>query len=145
MTTTRVAAHDRHLPAPDGGVRVVHVREHAREVPAWMFDTGPLPLLERPSDAELPVRPDPVDTWVPVEAPRCEHGSFARWAARNCCAPHSRLLVRSGDLTLTPPDGAGQPCAGRTAAGASCTRRTHRTDRHGRPACHDHGGHPADA
>lgn len=20
-----------------------------------------------------------------VEAPRCPHGSFARWAARNCC------------------------------------------------------------
>lgn len=88
---TRVAAHDRHLTAPDGRTKVVHVREHARQLPAWMTDTGPLPPLDRPSDAELPRLPDPVQgSWVPVPAPRCVHGSFARWAVRNCCAPGGR-------------------------------------------------------
>lgn len=90
--TTTVAAHDRHLPGPDGQTRVVHVRGHVREVPGWMFDTGPLPFLDRPSATELPPPPEPTETTArhwPVPAPRCAHGHFARWASRNCkpCAP----------------------------------------------------------
>lgn len=71
---------------------------------AWLYDTGPLPLLERPSRTELPAPTVPVvpafpgavgadvvgisydgaRTRVTVAADRCPHGSFARWAARNC-------------------------------------------------------------
>ena len=64
---------------------------------SWMTETGPLPYADRPSAAELPPpslggsagwRPDPDNpTRTLVPAPRCPHGSFARWAARNCCVP----------------------------------------------------------
>jgi hypothetical protein len=62
---------------------------------AWMFETGPLPFLDRPSAAELPPLPDleptaenPVievrpNAWR-VYAPKCPHGHFAHWAAKNC-------------------------------------------------------------
>jgi len=33
---------------------------------------------------------DPAPNVTRVHAPRCPHGSFARWAARNCCAPGAR-------------------------------------------------------
>lgn len=134
--TTTVAAHDRHLPGPDGQTRVVHVRGHVREVPAWLFETGPLPMLDRPSAAELPPLDLPETSRVAVPAPRCPHGSFARWAARNCCAPNPQRA--------TPPGGVGAAgnCGGHTTAGGPCGRRTTRRDRHDRPACHDHGGRP---
>lgn len=79
-------------------------------------------------------------TRVAIAAPRCPHGHFARWAARNCCGGEVAVLVGA-------PGSAGEaaPCTGRTNAGDACTRRTTRTDRHGRPACHDHGGRPAAA
>lgn len=139
MTATRVAAHDRHLTGPGGETRVVHVRGHVREVPAWLLDTGPLPLLDRPSAAELPRLPDPEpgSSRVEVYAPRCPHGSFARWAVRNCCRPAAAEPADGGD-------GAGV-CTGSTAAGDRCTRRTTYLDRAGRPACHQHGGRPAAA
>lgn len=62
---------------------------------------------------------------------RCPHGSFPSYAARNCCRP-----TAAGVLPLTGPGTCGQP----TADGSRCTRRTTRTDRHGHPACHQHGG-----
>lgn len=62
----------------------------------WRVDTSPLPILERPTQprdargrfAELPPLPEPETTarYYPVAAPKCEHGHFARWAARHCRA-----------------------------------------------------------
>lgn len=37
--------------------------------------------------APEPGAPDERVNWTAVAAPRCPHGHFARWAARNCCAP----------------------------------------------------------
>lgn len=76
--------------------------------------------------------PEERSTRVDVPAPRCPHGHFVRWAARNCCG--SEVGVDAGDGAL--------PCTGRTNAGVTCGRRTTRR-RHGRPACHSHGGLPA--
>lgn len=143
--STRVAAHDRHLVGPDGDVRVVHVRGHRREVPAWLFETGPLPILDRPSDLELPTIADedlltptaanPVVVVRPglvrLYAPKCPHGSFARWAATNCCNPDGPPTAGSAAAT----------CTGTRRDGSPCTRTTtHRLA--GLPACHDHGGRP---
>lgn len=79
--------------------------------------------------------PAPVGTRVEVDAPRCVHGSFARWAVRNCCAtlpaPAAASPAVGGDAV---------PCTGRREDGDRCTRRTTRRDRTGRAACHQHGG-----
>lgn len=58
----------------------------------WMFETGPLPYVDRPSTAELPPPPVPVErpNFTPVHAPRCPHGSFLRYAIRNCCREVTR-------------------------------------------------------
>jgi hypothetical protein len=76
------------------------------------YPTGPLPLVDRPTQprdaagrygayAELPPPPERVqhfgsggaayvvyadtgDRYTPVPAPKCAHGHFARWAAKNC-------------------------------------------------------------
>jgi hypothetical protein len=42
----------------------------------------PIRRLPVPDEA-----PDERPNWTAVPAPRCVPGSFARWAARNCCAP----------------------------------------------------------
>lgn len=55
--------------------------------------TPPIPVPV-PVEVEGPVQ-DPVNpyrTILPVT--RCEHGSFLRWAARNCCAPGARPVRR---------------------------------------------------
>jgi len=145
---TRVAPHDRHLVGPDGDVRVVHVRGHRREVPAWLFETGPLPILDRPSDLELPTIADedlltPTATnpvvvvrpgLVRLYAPKCPHGHFARWAAHHCTACNPDLAAAFTGSAAT--------CTGTRRDGSPCTRTTtHRLA--GLPACHDHGGQPA--
>jgi hypothetical protein len=62
----------------------LYVREGSRFVPlpeVLLRDVPPIPV---------PVRdeaPDERPNWTAVPAPRCVHGHFARWAARNCCAP----------------------------------------------------------
>jgi hypothetical protein len=51
-------------------------------------DTPPIPVPQRVEEALLPAVVDPVNpqrTILAVE--RCPHGSFARWAAVNCCRP----------------------------------------------------------
>lgn len=63
-------------------------------------------------------------SFVPVPAPRCPHGHFARWAARHC------RHCTTAPLTLA--DGDSHPCGAATADGSACTRRTTRT------ACHQH-------
>lgn len=70
-----------------------------------------------------------------VPAPRCPHGSFARWAARNCCATDGLAIV-GGQSAL--------PCTGSRRDGSRCTRTT-TLRAHGKPACHDHGGHQSAA
>lgn len=72
-------------------------------------------------------------TRIAVAAPRCPHGHFARWAARNCCGSDVAVVV--GDATEAVP------CGAPTNGGDRCSRRTTRR-RAGRPACHQHGGRP---
>lgn len=79
-----------------------------------------------------PVAPEERSSFIAVPAPRCPHGSFARWAARNCCATRP-------DATVTAL-GDAHPCTGARTDGGPCSRTTTRRDRTGRPACHDHGG-----
>jgi hypothetical protein len=66
----------------------LYVREGSRFV---LYDAGrqhtppiPVPL---PVEVETPVvdPENPYRTILPVG--RCRHGSFARWAAANCCRP----------------------------------------------------------
>lgn len=45
-------------------------------------------LVTAPATADRPDPGQPNRTVLTV--PRCPHGSFARWAARNCCAPGAR-------------------------------------------------------
>lgn len=83
--------------------------------------TAANPTVERPGGG-----------WA-VYAPTCPHGSFLRYAQRNCCRP-------AGAPTPTASTGdAAAQCTGTTTSGDRCTRTTTRTF-HGRPACHDHGG-----
>jgi hypothetical protein len=72
----------------------------------------------------------------PLVAP-CPHGHVAPWSIRDCrpCA--------GADAPTALGDA--RPCRGRKAGGDRCTRRTTRRDRHGEPACHDHGGRTAAA
>lgn len=72
--------------------------------------------------------PAPGSNRVVLEVARCPHGSFARWAARNCCAD------------VLPAAGGGARCTGSRRDGARCTRPTLLLDPAGRPACHHHGG-----
>jgi hypothetical protein len=64
----------------------LYVRDGSRFVPlpeVLLRDVPPIPV-------PLPVEVEEVvergeGGWS-VPAPKCRHGSFARWAARNCCA-----------------------------------------------------------
>lgn len=76
----------------------------------WRHDTGPLDFHDTDALASdpylrdqagrfaakpprrdrlrpVPDEPTPASNRYVVPAPRCPHGSFARWAAKNCCAP----------------------------------------------------------
>lgn len=57
---------------PDGG----------RFAPAWLYETGPLPFLDRPSEAELP--PPPPRTWT---RPAREFGSDVPVSVVAVCCP----------------------------------------------------------
>jgi hypothetical protein len=47
----------------------------------------PIPVPARVDDELLPATTDPANPQRTILAVgRCRHGSFARWAARNCCA-----------------------------------------------------------
>lgn len=68
----------------------MYVREGSRFVrvadarPAQPVPPIPAPVHVPDVDDDEP-QPRPEGGWA-VHAPRCPHGSFARWAARNCCA-----------------------------------------------------------
>ena len=76
----------------------LYVREGSRFV---VYDAGrqhtpPIPV-PRPLDDDggllgVPDPEQPNRTILPVE--RCPHGSFARWAASNCCSPDGRTRRR---------------------------------------------------
>lgn len=57
----------------------------------------PSPLLVDVPPIPVPVpvdEPDERPNVHRVPAPRCPHGSFARWAAHNCCAPKESRRAR---------------------------------------------------
>ncbi|MDP5182192.1 hypothetical protein QOZ88_06045 [Blastococcus sp. BMG 814] len=67
----------------------LYVRQGSRFVP--VDEARPLPPIPTPvrvPDVDDEPQPRPEGGWA-VHAPRCPHGSFARWAARNCCATRS--------------------------------------------------------
>jgi hypothetical protein len=60
---------------------ILYVRDGSRFVPipdTLLRDCPPIPEPQ-------PVPEDTQDRYYRVPAPRCPHGHFARWAARNCC------------------------------------------------------------
>jgi hypothetical protein len=105
---TPVRGHRRRVTGPDGATRTVKVRPHTRVLPEWMTTTAPVdyydpthPLVaeliaedearglfvDKPLEyrhlADLPAgwSQDPVNPFrILLPAPKCEHGSFVRWA-----------------------------------------------------------------
>jgi hypothetical protein len=66
--------------------------------PLYVRDGSRFVLYDPAAQHAPPIRrvPVPVDVDAVVEraeggwavpAPKCQHGHFARWASRNCCAP----------------------------------------------------------
>jgi hypothetical protein len=70
-------------------VQPLYVREGSRFVP--LDEARPVrPPIPTPLPVPVDdVEPDERSNFTAVPAPRCPHGSFARWAASNCCAERS--------------------------------------------------------
>lgn len=66
----------------------LYVREGSRFVRA--DQARPVPPIPTPvhivDDAAGDDEPDERPNFTRIPAPRCPHGSFTRWATRNCCA-----------------------------------------------------------
>ncbi len=73
--------------------------------------------------------------------PPCPHGFISPWGIASCRGCHPAAGTPAGAAVGGDPD----TCRGHKVDGSPCTRRTSRRDRRGRPACHDHGGHPTTA
>jgi hypothetical protein len=65
---------------------LLYVRDGSRFVPipdTLLRDCPPIPEPQ-------PVPEDTQDRYYRVPAPKCPHGSYARYAARNCCKGTNR-------------------------------------------------------